>query len=125
VSVQSSDASEPNHSASGGADYVVEVEVDTEPPTEPTGLAASVKQKQINLSWIAAADNVGVLGYRIQRDGTVINEISGTSYVDRSLSTEMTYTYVVLAFDTAGNVSSPSNAVTVTFKSKGKGKPSK
>ena len=41
---------------------------DTVPPTAPAGLAATVvSAAQINLSWSAATDNVGVTGYQIDR----------------------------------------------------------
>src|SRR5205814_1810785 len=43
---------------------------DTTPPSVPTGLRASaVSSSQINLSWAASSDNVGVSGYRVFRDG--------------------------------------------------------
>ena len=41
---------------------------DTEPPTAPSNLVATaVSGTQINLSWTAATDNVGVTGYRVER----------------------------------------------------------
>src|SRR5256885_1353725 len=41
---------------------------DTTPPSVPTGLRASaVSSSQINLSWAASSDNVGVRGYRVYR----------------------------------------------------------
>src|SRR5256885_12701484 len=44
--------------------------VDTTPPSTPTGLSASaVSPSNINLSWLASTDNVGVTGYRIFRGG--------------------------------------------------------
>src|SRR3989344_1612237 len=43
------------------------------PPSAPTGLTATaVSSSQINLSWNASTDNVGVAGYRIYRGGTQI-----------------------------------------------------
>jgi len=40
-------------------------------PSTPTGLLASaVSSSQINLSWTASTDNVGVTGYRVYRAGT-------------------------------------------------------
>ena len=42
--------------------------VDTTPPSAPGALAASVvSTTQINLSWAASTDNVGVAGYRVER----------------------------------------------------------
>src|SRR6185369_10531618 len=41
---------------------------DTTPPSAPTSLSATaVGSSQINLSWTAATDNVGVAGYRVER----------------------------------------------------------
>src|SRR2546427_91151 len=41
---------------------------DTTPPTAPTRLAATpVGTSQINLSWTASTDNVGVTGYLLER----------------------------------------------------------
>ena len=41
---------------------------DTNPPTTPAGLAATVvSSSQINLTWTASTDNVGVTGYRVER----------------------------------------------------------
>src|SRR5256885_16889206 len=41
---------------------------DTVPPTAPTGLTpAVISGTQINLSWTASMDNVGVTGYRVER----------------------------------------------------------
>ena len=41
---------------------------DTIPPSDVTGLTATaVSPTQINLSWAAATDNVGVTGYRVER----------------------------------------------------------
>ena len=90
---------------------------DTQPPTAPTNLAASaVSSSQINLSWTASTDNVGVTGYQIFRGGTRIGTTANTSYSDSGLSPSTSYTYTVTAYDAAGNVSTPSvPASTTTF----------
>src|SRR3989449_4997214 len=79
---------------------------DTTPPSVPTNLSASaVSSSQMNLSWTASTDNVGVAGYTIYRGGSQIATTSLTSYSDTSLSPSTTYTYTVAAYDAAGNVS--------------------
>lgn len=88
---------------------------DTEAPSAPTGLAASAKRKQINLSWQAASDNVGVTGYVIRRDGQVLAEVASPGYNDRSVSRGVTYRYEVLARDAAGNLSPPSNSASAAM----------
>jgi hypothetical protein len=101
---------------------------DTESPTAPLRLSASVKGKNVKLTWGAATDNVGVTGYAVWRDDARIGDTAETGYTDNSLTAGMTCTYTVSAFDAAGNTSAPSNSVTVTFTEKehpGKGKPKK
>ena len=47
---------------------------DSEAPTVPTGLAATVVSKnQINLSWNSSTDNLAVVGYNIYRNGTLLD----------------------------------------------------
>jgi glucose/arabinose dehydrogenase/chitodextrinase len=88
---------------------------DATPPSAPTGLAATAAStSQINLSWTAATDNVGVTGYRVLRDGTEIATVTGTTYQDTGLAASTTYTYTVRAFDAAGNLSSPSASASAT-----------
>jgi len=107
---------------SGGA---VDVEIitnqgiaaDTTPPTVPTGLAAVViSTSEIDLSWNASTDNVGVTGYNFYRNGIFVTTTAGTSYNDTGLSSNTTYSYSVSAFDVAGNTSAqctPINATTL------------
>src|ERR1700726_4091450 len=41
---------------------------DTTPPTAPTNLTATAASPaQVNLSWTASTDNVGVTGYKVER----------------------------------------------------------
>lgn len=69
---------------------------------------------QVDLSWNASTDNVGVTGYRVYRDGAVIANVAGTSYVDTSVVASTTYSYTVAAHDAAGNFSGQSAAAVVT-----------
>ena len=46
---------------------------------------------QINLSWTASTDAVGVAGYRIYRNGTLIASTSSTSYQNTGLASNTTY----------------------------------
>src|SRR5213594_2404769 len=91
---------------------------DTTPPSVPTSLSASaVSSSQINLSWTASTDNVGVAGYTISRGGSQIATTPLTSYSDTGLSPSIAYVYQVSAFDAAGNVSAqsaPASAVTLS-----------
>lgn len=89
--------------------------LDATPPSVPGGLAAqAVSSAQVNLSWSASSDNVGVTGYKVFRDGTLVTTTTGTSYQDTGRSAGTTYSYTVLARDAAGNESAKSPAVTAT-----------
>src|SRR5438067_1035731 len=88
---------------------------DTTPPSVPTGLrATAVSSSQINLSWAASSDNVGVSGYRVFRDGAQIATTSATSFPNTGLSPSTTYSYTVAAFDAAGNLSAQSSSASAT-----------
>jgi chitodextrinase len=89
---------------------------DTTPPTAPANLTATATGPgQVNLSWTASTDNVGVTGYTVYRDGTQIGSTTtATSFSDTAAQPATTYNYTVVAFDGAGNVSHPSNTATVT-----------
>ena len=94
---------------------------DTQAPTAPTNLAASVaSSSQINLSWTASTDNVGVAGYKIYRNGgttPIATVTSGTTYHDTGLTGSTTYSYTVAAYDAAGNTSPATAAVSATTSS--------
>jgi hypothetical protein len=66
------------------------------------------------LSWNASSDNVGVTGYQIRRNGTVIGTTSATSYADGSLGANTTFIYTVAARDAAGNTSANSASASAT-----------
>jgi rhamnogalacturonyl hydrolase YesR len=91
---------------------------DTTPPTAPTNLTAAVSGSQINLSWTASTDNVGVTGYIVQRCAgngcTTFGQIgtpATTTYSDTNLAAG-SYSYRVQASDAAGNLSAFSNTAT-------------
>jgi hypothetical protein len=84
---------------------------DSSPPTAPTGLAAD----GATVSWTASGDDVGVAGYWVLRDGSVVGSPLGTSFADETAVPERTYAYSVLAYDSAGNVGPESSALTVTM----------
>ena len=88
---------------------------DTTPPSKPAGLTATATARSASLSWTAAADDVGVSGYRVFRDGTQVGTTASTSYTDSGLTPATTYSYTVEAYDAAGNRSAASDpAITTT-----------
>jgi Gametolysin peptidase M11/NPCBM-associated, NEW3 domain of alpha-galactosidase len=118
ATVNVTDAAATAHTAAVPLTYTVVVP-DTVPPTPPYGLTPTVSQrlKRIQLSWGAATDNIGVAGYRIWRNGVVVGASTDMSWTDSEYISGATYTYLVTAYDGAGNVSPPSNDATVTLSS--------
>ena len=66
------------------------------------------------LSWTASTDNVGVTGYRIQRDGAQVGSSTSPSFTDTTVAPGTSATYTVTAYDSGGNVSAASDPVSVT-----------
>ncbi|MFA6494660.1 MAG: fibronectin type III domain-containing protein, partial [Candidatus Paceibacterota bacterium] len=60
---------------------------------------------QLNLSWSASTDNVGVTGYKIYRNDVQIGTTATLAYSDTGLSPATSYTYKVAAYDAVGNIS--------------------
>jgi hypothetical protein len=99
--------------ASNGVAFTIQA--DTTPPTVPTGLTAlAISSSQINLSWTASTDNVGVTGYKVYRGGTQVGTSVAASYSDTGLTASTTYSYTVSAYDAAGNNSAQSTAASAT-----------
>jgi chitodextrinase len=88
-----------------------DVAPDTTPPSVPTDLTASgVTQARIDLAWQPSADNVGVAGYQVFRNGSQIGTAAGTIFSDIGLTASTAYSYAVASYDAAGNTSAPSAA---------------
>ncbi len=85
---------------------------DCVPPTAPALTATGVTGTSVSLSWTGATDNVGVTGYQVRRDGTLLTAVTGTVYTDTGVPAGA-HAYTVTARDAAGNTSAASNTVTV------------
>lgn len=87
---------------------------DTLPPSVPTGLAGTaIGANDVNLSWNASTDNIGVANYEVFQDGASIGTPTGTSFAVTGLTAETTYLFSVRSKDTAGNFSAVSDSVSV------------
>ena len=96
--------------------------VDTQAPTVPTSLASSnITSTSFTLSWTASTDNVGVSGYDVYNGPTKVNssDVTSTSFSVTGLTAGTAYSFTVRAKDAAGNVSSASNALSVTTSTSG------
>lgn len=95
---------------------------DTQAPSTPSGLSATpTSSSQVNLSWTASTDNVGVTGYKVERcQGSGCSSFSQiavtatNSYVDAGRAPNTAYVYQVRAYDAAGNDSSYSATAAAT-----------
>jgi hypothetical protein len=98
---------------------------DTTPPSQPGTLSATaVSSGEIDLSWGASTDNVGVAGYLVERcqgvgcaNFTQIGTATSASYQDTSAGANSSYSYRVRATDGSGNLSTYSNTATATTPS--------
>lgn len=89
--------------------------IDSQAPSVPSNLSAtSAGTNQINLSWTASTDNIGVAGYKLYRYGAYLKQITGTSTNDSGLSANTQYCYTVSAYDTANNESGQSSQACAT-----------
>lgn len=85
-------------------------------PQPPTGLSAQTGNGEVDLSWTAS---LGAAAYNVSRSTTnggpyvTVASVSGTSFIDASVTNGVTYYYVVTA--TAGNaISANSGQVSAT-----------
>src|SRR6266481_2703108 len=95
---------------------------DTMPPSAPANLAVmSASSTQVNLSWTASTDNVGVTGYMVERcQGAACSNFAQiatpttTTFSDTALTASTSYSYRVRATDAAGNLSAYSNTASAS-----------
>jgi chitodextrinase len=91
---------------------------DSQAPTAPSQLSAqAVSSQQINLTWTASTDNIGVSAYdvyRAQGTGTAqkVATVTTTTFGDTGLAANTQYSYYVKARDSAGNTSTQSQTAT-------------
>ncbi|ANE45099.1 hypothetical protein SY83_00560 [Paenibacillus swuensis] len=98
---------------------VVVPPADTQAPTVPAGLKASlITHTSFKLSWMASTDAVGVTGYKVFSGSTLLGTITGTTYNVTGLKDGTLYRMTVKAIDAAGNESGASKVLAVVTKRK-------
>ena len=103
-SVQALDAAGNVSGQSAAASATTLATADTTAPSVPTRLkGTAVSGTQINLTWIASTDNVGVAGYTVYLNNSPLATTTGISFQHTGLTPGATYSYRVSAFDAAGN----------------------
>ena len=87
--------------------------IDTQKPSTPgTPVASRTSSVRTTLTWTASTDNVGVVGYDIYRDGTLLGSVTTPSFTDTGTALA-TNVYTIVARDAAGNISAASAATSV------------
>lgn len=88
---------------------------DVTAPSAPVLTFTAKTANTVSLSWSGSTDNVGVTGYDVYQGATLIGSTtSATTFVATGLTASTTYSFTVRAKDAAGNISVPSNVLTVT-----------
>lgn len=76
---------------------------DTTPPSAPLNLAfGGVTQTSVTLTWTASTDDRAVVNYTVSHDGSTISSAVASATVE-GLACGTTTTFVVVAYDAAGN----------------------
>lgn len=81
---------------------------DTEAPSAPLNLSATVDFTNVTLSWLASTDNVGVTGYNVYQDGSKIATVATTAIYLPGLPQLTDFSFSVSAIDAEGNESGQS-----------------
>jgi hypothetical protein len=86
--------------------------------SSPTNLTTIAGDSQVTLSWNAVE---GAAGYNVKRSTaasgpytTIATNVTGTTYIDKTVTNGITYYYVVTAVDGSGNESANSNEASAT-----------
>jgi chitodextrinase len=103
-------------SASNSATITTQADTPPTAPGTPTAnsVTSSLTSSQAWISWAQSTDSVGVTRYDVIRNGQVIASVSGTSYIDNSVSAGGTYTYQVVAYNAAGQSATSGTLTVVT-----------
>lgn len=102
------------------------VEPDTQKPSVPADVKAeNVTGVTADITWTASTDNVGVAGYKVMNQDTLLaNVTEGTSYQLTGLDPQTEYTIDIIAYDAQGNESEPGSVTFTTLELKDEEAPS-
>ena len=85
------------------------------PPTTPQNLhGTGSTTATISMAWDASSDNLGVMGYRVYRNGAQVGTATGTTYTDTGLNYSTSYNYQVDAYDAVPSYSAKSSTVALS-----------
>jgi len=97
--------------SAGAGQASVQVEIDSEPPSVPDDLGATVDADGVALSWVGS-DNFGIERYYVFRDGEEVGSVDAASFLD-TRPPAGSHDYTVVAEDVIGNRSDPSDPLAV------------
>ena len=87
---------------------------DTQAPSSPLNLAATVAFTNVTLSWLPATDNVGVVAYNVFKNNVLLSSTTNLSSILTGLTPTTKFTFGVTAVDAAGNQSAMSTLQVTT-----------
>ncbi|MEU4703403.1 fibronectin type III domain-containing protein [Nonomuraea dietziae] len=103
---------------SAKAQLNAQAEVDASPPSVPPNLQVThARPYEIQVTWDAASDNVGVAGYGVYLDGTKVGDdvpFGSRIFVFGALTPETTYQIAIDAADASGNRSGKAQVTQIT-----------
>ncbi len=92
------------------------VDEDTESPSAPLDLQASVEFTNVSLSWSPSQDNVGIEAYNVFIGGTLSGSTSSTAFLVENLNPLTDYNFGVTAVDLSGNESNMTTLLVSTLE---------
>jgi chitodextrinase len=94
---------------------VVTLSPDNEAPTAPKNISFyGASENLFFLTWNKSTDNIGVAGYQIFKNGTLISTTAKTMFPVTGLDPSTTYTMTIKALDNYGNSSEASTPLIVS-----------
>jgi len=89
-----------------------------QPPTVPQNVVyVESTETSISIIWDSSTDDFGVAGYDVYRGGSVVARSTSASFTDTDLIPGTSYTYTVVAIDTANQQSGMSAELNVSTNS--------
>lgn len=100
------------------------VAIDTNAPKRVPGVRAKGFRDRIEIAWDTLRDDADLSGYRVLRSEHALNgyqpiaQVELSLYEDRSMKPDVVYYYRIVAVDTAGNMSEPSQTASAKLATK-------
>jgi len=93
--------------------------VDVTPPSSPVLTVTGTLRNTILLEWSGATDLVGVTGYDVYQNGSLVGSVTTQYFLATNVVALSTYSFTVKAKDASGNISPFSNQVSAVARNNG------